>query len=67
MYTNYNLHLCRVYKKTSSNQQLTLYLGTRELIARAGVAEPLQGVIYIDPKLLLSGNKVYGQLTLTFR
>ena len=59
--------LNRVYKKTSSNQLLTLYLGTRELTARAGLAESLKGVIYIDPKLLVSGHKVYGQLTLTFR
>ncbi|CAO1397796.1 unnamed protein product [Diamesa hyperborea] len=57
----------RVYKKTSSNQLLTLYLGTRELVSRGGYVEPLKGVIYIDPKLLVSGHKIYSQLTLTFR
>lgn len=60
--------LCsRVYKKTSSNQLLTLYLGTRELVSRSGVVEPIKGIIYIDPKVIESNQKVYCQLTLTFR
>lgn len=57
----------RVYKKTSSNQLLTLYLGTRELISRAGVVDPIKGIIYIDPRVIESNQKVYCQLTLTFR
>uniref|UniRef100_A0A182TT08 Arrestin C-terminal-like domain-containing protein n=1 Tax=Anopheles melas TaxID=34690 RepID=A0A182TT08_9DIPT len=55
-----------VYKKTSSNQLLTLYLGSRELVARKGVIEPLKGVLYIDSKIINEA-KIYGQLTLTFR
>lgn len=62
------LLLCfRVYKKTSSNQLLTLYLGTRELVSRSGVVEPIKGIIYIDPRVIESNQKVYCQLTLTFR
>ncbi|XP_053680707.1 uncharacterized protein LOC128731601 [Anopheles nili] len=56
----------RVYKKTSSNQLLTLYLGSRELVARKGIIEPLKGVLYIDSKIINEA-KIYGQLTLTFR
>ncbi|XP_053691207.1 uncharacterized protein LOC128739736 [Sabethes cyaneus] len=56
----------RVYKKTSSNQLLTLYLGSRELVARKGIIEPLRGVLYIDSKII-NDAKIYGQLTLTFR
>uniref|UniRef100_A0A182QLY4 Arrestin C-terminal-like domain-containing protein n=1 Tax=Anopheles farauti TaxID=69004 RepID=A0A182QLY4_9DIPT len=56
----------RVYKKTSSNQLLTLYLGSRELVARKGMIEPLKGVLYIDSKIINEA-KIYGQLTLTFR
>lgn len=56
----------RVYKKTSSNQLLTLYLGSRELTARRGVIEPLKGVVYIDTKIM-NGYKIFGQITLTFR
>ncbi len=46
---------------------LTIYLGSRELISKGGVVEPLKGILYIDSKLLTSGQKIYGQLTLTFR
>ncbi|CAD7093407.1 unnamed protein product [Hermetia illucens] len=56
----------RVFKKTSANSVLTLYLGSRDLICQHGVVEPLRGVIFIDPKFMCS-QKVYGQLTLTFR
>lgn len=56
----------RVYKKTSSNQLLTLYLGSRELTARRGIIDSLKGVVYIDPKIM-NGYKIYGQITLTFR
>jgi hypothetical protein len=57
----------RVYKKTSSNQLLTLYLGTRELVSRAGAVEPIKGVIFVDSRVIDSHQKVYCQLTLTFR
>lgn len=57
----------KVYKKTSSNQLLTLYLGTRELVSRVGVVDPIKGIIYVDPKIIESNQKVYCQLTLTFR
>lgn len=57
----------RVYKKTSSNQLLTLYLGTRELVSRAGAIDPIKGIIYIDPRVAETNQKVYCQLTLTFR
>jgi hypothetical protein len=56
-----------VYKKTSSNQLLTLYLGTRELVSRSGVVDPIKGVVYLDSRVNESNQKVYCQLTLTFR
>ncbi|XP_070500300.1 phosrestin-2 [Chironomus tepperi] len=57
----------KVYKKTSSNQLLTLYLGTRELVSREGVVDPIKGVVYLDKRVNDSNQKVYCQLTLTFR
>lgn len=56
-----------MYKKTSSNQLLTLYLGTRELVSRGGVVDPIKGVVYLDSRVNDSNQKVYCQLTLTFR
>lgn len=55
-----------MYKKTSANQLLTLYLGSREVIAKRGVVEPIKGVVYIDPRII-DDCKIYGQITLTFR
>ncbi|XP_059621018.1 arrestin homolog isoform X2 [Phlebotomus argentipes] len=56
----------RIFKKTSPNAILTLYLGTREIISRRGVVEPLRGVLYVDPKYIV-GHRLFSQLTLTFR
>ncbi|KAG4072017.1 hypothetical protein HA402_010954 [Bradysia odoriphaga] len=56
----------RVFKKTSPNSVLTLYLGTRDVICRRGAVEPLRGVIFLDPKFV-PNHKIFGQLTLTFR
>ncbi|GAB0088133.1 uncharacterized protein DMENIID0001_025150 [Sergentomyia squamirostris] len=56
----------RIFKKTSPNAILTLYLGTREIISRRGVVDPLRGVLYVDPKYIV-GHRLFSQLTLTFR
>lgn len=46
---------------------LTLYLGSREITCRAGVVDPIKGVVYIDPRIHETNQKVYCQVTLTFR
>jgi hypothetical protein len=46
---------------------LTLYLGTREVLCRSGVVDPIKGVVYIDPRIAETYQKVYCQVTLTFR
>uniref|UniRef100_A0A1B0CBA9 Putative arrestin n=1 Tax=Lutzomyia longipalpis TaxID=7200 RepID=A0A1B0CBA9_LUTLO len=56
----------RIFKKTSPNAVLTLYLGTREIISRRGVVEALRGVLFVDPKYIV-GHRLFSQLTLTFR
>ena len=56
----------RVYKKTSQNNKLTLYLASRDLIVSDTKIDQLQGVILVDPDYL-QDKKVYGQITLTFR
>lgn len=64
--TQFNMMIQRVYKKTSPNSVLTLYLGTRDIIARGGKLEPLRGVVFVDPNYV-ADHKIFGQLTLTFR
>lgn len=57
---------CRIYKKTSPNSLVTLYLGTREIVSKRGVVGPLRGVLFVDPKYVV-GHRLFCQLTLTFR
>ena len=47
----------RVFKKSSQNGKLTLYLANRDLIVTAGKIDKLQGAILIDPEFL-QGKKV---------
>ncbi|EDW00159.1 uncharacterized protein LOC6565162 [Drosophila grimshawi] len=56
----------RVYKKTSPNCVLTLYLPTREMILTDNNPSVLRGIVFVDPKAI-QGYRVYAQLTLTFR
>ncbi|XP_041447845.1 uncharacterized protein LOC111066363 isoform X3 [Drosophila obscura] len=56
----------RVYKKTSPNCVLTLYLPTREMTLTGDKAAVLRGILFVDPKAI-QGYRVYAQLTLTFR
>ncbi|XP_017870656.1 PREDICTED: uncharacterized protein LOC108618938 isoform X1 [Drosophila arizonae] len=56
----------RVYKKTSPNCVITLYLPTREIILSGNNPSVLRGIVYVDPKAI-QGYRVYAQLTLTFR
>ncbi|KAF4082231.1 hypothetical protein AMELA_G00149100 [Ameiurus melas] len=56
----------KVYKKTSGNGQLTLYLGKRDYIDEVDSVEPVEGVVKIDPKDL-GDRKVWVQLCCAFR
>lgn len=56
----------RVYKKSSPNNKLTLYLASRDLIVNELKIDKLQGVLLVDPEFLQE-KRVYGQITLTFR
>ncbi|XP_076755429.1 arrestin homolog isoform X1 [Xylocopa sonorina] len=56
----------RVYKKSSPNNKLVLYLASRELVVSEAKIDKLQGVLLVDPEFLQE-KRVYGQITLTFR
>ncbi|CAH0559664.1 unnamed protein product [Brassicogethes aeneus] len=63
---NDSLSSHRVFKKSSPNNKLTLYLSSRDLVVSQGRIDRLQGVLLVDPEFL-ENKKVYGQVTLTFR
>ncbi|XP_076259254.1 phosrestin-2 isoform X2 [Rhynchophorus ferrugineus] len=61
-----NISTQRVFKKSSPNNKLTMYLATRDLVVSQGRIDRLTGVLLIDPEFI-DNRKVYGQITLTFR
>ncbi|RZF40022.1 hypothetical protein LSTR_LSTR002425 [Laodelphax striatellus] len=56
----------RVFKKSSPNNKLTLYLGSRDVVISTTSIDRIQGVILADPEFL-ADRKIFGQVTLTFR
>ncbi|XP_076232218.1 arrestin homolog isoform X2 [Calliopsis andreniformis] len=65
-YTSDSITNQRVFKKSSPNSKLTLYLASRDLIVSESKIDKLQGVLLVDPDYL-QDKRVYGQITLTFR
>lgn len=61
------MNFYRVFKKASSNQLLTLYLGSRDIEIKQDQPNLLSGIAYIDQKIIEMAQKVFCQLTLTFR
>lgn len=43
---------CRVFKKSTPNNKLTLYLSSRDLVVSHNKIDRLQGVILVDPDYL---------------
>lgn len=56
----------KVYKKTTANGKLTVYLGKRDFVDHIDYCDPVDGVIVIDNEYL-QGRNVYGQLIVTYR
>ncbi|XP_026324016.1 beta-arrestin-1-like [Hyposmocoma kahamanoa] len=66
MTTDNALNSQRVFKKSSPNNKLTLYLASRDLVVENGCIDKIQGVLHVDPEYL-ENKKLFGQVTLTFR
>ncbi|NXX21801.1 ARRS protein, partial [Podargus strigoides] len=61
-----NPHKKVVYKKSTRDKALTIYLGKRDFVDVSGSVEPIDGVVLVDPSML-KGKKVYVSLTCAFR
>ncbi|KAI6063370.1 S-arrestin isoform X3 [Aix galericulata] len=55
-----------IFKKSSRDKALTIYLGKRDFVDNVGTVEPVDGVVLIDPTML-KGKQVYVTLTCAFR
>ncbi|KAM6960046.1 arrestin, beta 2b [Tautogolabrus adspersus] len=56
----------RVYKKSSPNSKLTVYLGKRDFVDHLDHVDPVDGVLLVDPEYL-KDRKVFVTLTCVFR
>ncbi|XP_035531314.1 arrestin red cell-like [Morone saxatilis] len=56
----------RVFKKSSPNSKLTVYLGKRDFVDHLNYVDPVDGVLLLDPQYL-KDRKVFVTLTCAFR
>ncbi|XP_044856640.1 beta-arrestin-2-like, partial [Mauremys mutica] len=56
----------RVFKKSSPNCKLTVYLGKRDFVDHLDRVDPVDGVVLVDPEYL-KDRKVFVTLTCAFR
>ncbi|XP_034660155.1 beta-arrestin-1 [Drosophila subobscura] len=56
----------RVFKKSSSNGKITVYLGKRDFVDHVSHVDPIDGVVFIDPEYV-KDRKVFGQVLAAFR
>lgn len=56
----------KVFKKTTPNSKVTVYLGKRDFIDHLDYCDPIDGVIVVENDYL-KGRKIYGQLTASYR
>lgn len=55
----------RVYKKSSLNGKITVYLGKRDFVDHIAYVDPIDGVVLID-RDYIQGKKVFGHVLATF-
>ncbi|XP_078064167.1 beta-arrestin-2-like, partial [Mustelus asterias] len=58
--------LFRVFKKSSPNCKLTVYLGKRDFVDHLDHVDPVDGVVLVDPEYL-KDRRVFVTLTCAFR
>lgn len=56
----------KVFKKTTPNGKVTVYLSKRDFIDHLNRTDPIDGVVVVDDGYL-QGRKVYGQVVTTYR
>ncbi|XP_076295321.1 arrestin 1 [Lasioglossum baleicum] len=57
----------KVFKKSSPNGKISLYLGKRDYVDYLSGIEPVDGVVLLDQNYVDTGRKIWGQLICTFR
>ncbi|RZC35165.1 Arrestin N and/or GlcNAc domain containing protein [Asbolus verrucosus] len=56
----------KVFKKTTPNGKVTVYLGKRDFIDHLDYIDPIDGIVAVEDGYL-QGRKIYGQVVTTYR
>lgn len=57
----------KVFKKSSPNSKISLYLGKRDFVDYLSGTEPIDGVVLLDPDYIENQRRVWVQLICSFR
>lgn len=57
----------KVFKKSSPNGKVNLYMGKRDFIDHISAVEPVDGIVVIDDEYIRDRRKVFGQIVVSFR
>lgn len=57
----------KVFKKSSPNSKVTLYMGKRDFVDHVTSTEPVEGVVVLDDEYINDKRKIWGQLVCSFR
>uniref|UniRef100_A0A1L8DLX0 Phosrestin-2 n=1 Tax=Nyssomyia neivai TaxID=330878 RepID=A0A1L8DLX0_9DIPT len=57
----------KVFKKSSPNGKITLYMGKRDFVDHLSAVEPIDGVIVLDDEYVSEQRRIFGQIVCSFR
>ncbi|XP_061194129.1 beta-arrestin-1-like [Saccostrea echinata] len=62
-----SLDVCRIFKKSSLNGKVTVFLGKRDFLDYLTHVDPIDGVVLVDPECVKDQKKVFVQVLGAFR
>ena len=57
----------KVFKKSSPNGKVNLYMGKRDFVDHISAVEPIEGIVVLDDEYIRDHRKVFGQVVCSFR
>ncbi|XP_055684955.1 phosrestin-2 [Lutzomyia longipalpis] len=57
----------KVFKKSSPNGKITLYMGKRDFVDHLSAVEPIDGVMVLDDEYVREQRRIFGQVVCSFR
>ncbi|CAO1356295.1 unnamed protein product [Diamesa hyperborea] len=57
----------KVFKKSSPNGKVNLYMGKRDFVDHISAVEPIDGIVVLDDEYIGDSRKVFGQVVCSFR